>query len=154
MSGRKRLKRICWAVLIAAIAITSFLSLDNNSVYYYTPKELADLNPQKRSGKIRIGGMVKSGSIVRDRKNLQIDFILSDLDATELLVSYRGTPPDLFKENSGVIAEGQLSSDFSSFAASKLLVKHSEEYKRPDIHPSLESELVKKSLFSTKKGPE
>ena len=40
---------------------------------------------------------------------------------------YRGITPDLFRENSGVVAEGRFQAD-GLFVASEILAKHDENY--------------------------
>jgi cytochrome c-type biogenesis protein CcmE len=46
-------------------------------------------------------------------------------------VRFRGIPPDLFKENSGVVAEGRF--EGPTFVANNLLAKHDERYMPPEM---------------------
>jgi cytochrome c-type biogenesis protein CcmE len=48
-----------------------------------------------------------------------------------VLVSYRGILPDLFREGSGVVAEGKLAPD-QTFVADNILAKHDERYMPPE----------------------
>ena len=47
-------------------------------------------------------------------------------------MTFKGVPPDLFREGSGVVAEGQGQRD-GSFVATNLLAKHDEKYQPPEM---------------------
>lgn len=147
MSSRKTKWIIGTVVIVGTIVSVSFVSMDQNSVYFYTPQEAVTKAPTLSKENIRVGGMVKAGSMEWDRQQLDLKFILSDLKGSEISVQHRGTPPDLFKENAGVIVEGNISEDGNAFVATKLMVKHSEEYRQPE-HGSakLDKTLLTKSL--------
>ena len=85
--------------------------------------------------KIRIGGLVKKGSI--DKVGTTINFIITDLK-NEVLVSYDGLVPNLFSEGKGVVAEGMLQ-DRKYFIADKILAKHDENYMPPEVSKALEN---------------
>ena len=61
----------------------------------------------------------------------EIRFIVTDLK-NEIIVSYRGTVPNLFAEEKGVIAEGVLQ-DKKYFIAKRILAKHDENYMPPEL---------------------
>jgi len=74
--------------------------------------------------------------------------VISDLKGHEIKVSHKGTPPDMFKEGQGVVVEGILSPDGKSVKSRRLMVKHSEEYKKPGDHAGTPNkELLEKSIF-------
>ena len=81
------------------------------------------------SKKIRVGGMVKKNSIEIEDKKLK--FVITDFK-NEILVSYRGTVPNLFSEEKGVIAEGKFN-DKKFFLADRILAKHDENYMPPEL---------------------
>jgi cytochrome c-type biogenesis protein CcmE len=146
--NHKRLKWILGCAVIACAVLTlSFMSLKGNSVYFYTTDEAMNKAQTLQKSEIRIGGMVKGGSVSWDRRTLRLEFIISNLKGHDISVEHQGSPPDLFKENSGVVVEGRLSSDGTHFAASKLMVKHSEEYRKPDGTHSMDRNLLEKSIF-------
>ena len=122
--------------LIIAISI-SLKVLEDNVLYYLSPTEVKEKEYIDLKEKIRIGGMVKNKSlkknvtIVNDKKVEKISFIITDLNK-EILVSYIGILPDLFREGQGIIAEGKLHSQ-KSFIAEKVLAKHDENYMPPEI---------------------
>ena len=75
--------------------------------------------------------MVVAGSIARARDGVSIRFAVTDGRATTP-VSFTGITPDLFRERSGVVAEGTFRPD-GSFVASNLLAKHDEKYMPPEL---------------------
>ena len=77
---------------------------------------------------IRLGGMVKPGSVKTD--NNEIKFIVTDYKK-EIIVIYQGTVPALFAEGKGVVAEGKLQ-DKKFFLAKRILAKHDENYMPPN----------------------
>ena len=79
--------------------------------------------------KIRVGGMVKKNSVIINDE--EIKFIITDFK-NELKISYSGTVPNLFSEEKGVVAEGQLQ-DKTFFIADRILAKHDENYMPPEL---------------------
>ena len=109
-------------------------TLDDNVLYFYSPSEIGENNEIVFKKDIRIGGMVKNGS-VRTNQN-EIKFIVTDYKS-EIIVSYQGTVPALFAEGKGVVAEGSLK-DKKFFLAKRILAKHDENYMPPEIKESIE----------------
>jgi len=66
--------------------------------------------------------------------SLNTKFIITD-NLKELIISYNGLLPDLFKEKQGVIAKGIFNKNI--FIASELLVKHDEKYMPPEVSKTL-----------------
>ena len=73
--------------------------------------------------------MVKKDSVFNNSE--EIKFIITDFE-NEILVSYSGSTPNLFSEEKGVIAEGRLN-DKKFFIAERILAKHDENYKPPEL---------------------
>ena len=137
MYGRKVKLRFFFVVLVLIIlSLSVFLilkSLEENVIYFQSPSEIKSLSSVDKK-KIRIGGMVKDGSILIEEKNVK--FIVTDFKH-EINVIYSGVIPNLFAENKGVVAEGFLK-DKSLFLASKILAKHDENYMPPEVKAALE----------------
>ena len=140
-----------WILLVfsvaAAIIAVSFLKLSDQLVYFYTPMEAIAKASDLSDRDIRVGGMVETGSVVWDRDAIALNFALTDLNGHRVIVDFKGTPPDMFKESQGVVAEGKISADGERFIATNLFVKHSEEYKQPDDPNRMDQEQLQKSLF-------
>ena len=54
----------------------------------------------------------------------------------DLIVSYTGVLPDLFREGQGVVAEGALD-ETGALVASQILAKHDEKYMPPEVVAAL-----------------
>ena len=78
--------------------------------------------------------MVRPGSLRRHADGVTIDFVVGDDSNATIRVRYTGITPDLFREGSGVIAEGRFRPD-GSFVASEILAKHDENYQPPELGP-------------------
>ena len=119
-----------------AILIIFFVlkSLEDNVVYFLSPTEIHNKSDVSFNKKIRVGGLVKMGSIKR-KENIT-NFIITDLQ-NEIVVSYNGIVPNLFSEGKGVVAEGKLK-DKKYFIADKILAKHDENYMPPEVSEILE----------------
>ena len=137
MYGRKVKLRLSFILLILTILILSvFLilkSLEENVVYFQSPTEIQSLSEVDKK-KIRVGGMVKVGSISMEVK--EIKFIITDFK-NDINVIYSGVVPNLFTEGKGVVAEGYLK-DKNFFLATKILAKHDENYMPPEVKAALE----------------
>jgi cytochrome c-type biogenesis protein CcmE len=113
------------AVLLAMSAMRS------QAAFFYAPGDVARKGlPLDQA--VRIGGMVKQGSIRRHPDGVTIDFVVRDETRATIPVRYRGITPDLFRENSGVIAEGRFRPD-GIFVATEILAKHDENYMPPEL---------------------
>ncbi len=113
------------AVLLAMSAMRS------QAAFFYAPGDVARKGlPLDQA--VRIGGMVKQGSIRRHPDGVTIDFVVRDETRATIPVRYRGITPDLFRENSGVIAEGRFRPD-GTFVATEILAKHDENYMPPEL---------------------
>ena len=137
MYGRKVKLRFFFIILILVTLILSvFLvlkSLEENVIYFKSPSDVQILS-EIENKKIRIGGMVKEGSInIVDKK---LNFIITDFEY-EISVVYSGLVPNLFAEGKGVVAEGFLK-DKSFFSATKILAKHDENYMPPEVKEAIE----------------
>ncbi|HHL32489.1 MAG TPA: cytochrome c maturation protein CcmE [Oceanospirillales bacterium] len=117
------------------IAVTLFLTAFNENILFYkSPSEvLAGDYPQARN--FRIGGMVKKGSINKSTTSLEVNFVVTDY-AQDIKVHYTGLLPDLFRDDQGMIAIGQLDGN-GIFQAEEILAKHDENYMPPEVAASM-----------------
>ena len=129
MIRKNRLNKIYLIIffLLSISLITFFIlrALEKNIDLYLTPSDLkaVDFN---QSDDFKLGGMVKVGSLEK-LEGLEIRFIVTDFES-EMTVIYEGVLPNLFKENSGVVATGTLNADQNQFIAKEILAKHDENY--------------------------
>lgn len=130
-AARKR--RLTWiaaiAVVVAGVTFAVIQAFNDNMVFFYTPSELmAGKVPAGRS--YRLGGMVEVGSVQKEAGTLKVAFTVTDKN-NKIPVTYTGIVPDLFKEGTGVVAEGQLRN--GTFEAHTILAKHDENYMPPGV---------------------
>ena len=113
---------------VAGSAALALSGLRDQASFFYSPSDARrDGLPLGRA--VRLGGMVAAGSIRRAPDGISIRFVVTDGQATTP-VAFTGIAPDLFRERSGVVAEGEFRPD-GSFLATNLLAKHDERYMPP-----------------------
>ncbi len=109
---------------------------------FFTPTEIAE-GKVPAGQNIRIGGMVKQGSLVSDGlEGTRIEFIATDTNA-EIPVAYTGVLPDLFREGQGVVADGVVD-EHGIFQARQILAKHDENYMSAEVKAALDAAEKKK----------
>jgi cytochrome c-type biogenesis protein CcmE len=134
-------------VIAAAVVTVSFASLQENLVYFYTPSEAVAKAAELSTQTIKVGGLVKPASVVWVPEQLSLSFVVTDPNGKDIEVKHSGTPPDMFKEGQGVVVEGRIDDAGKMMVARNLMVKHSEEYKKPDDHSSMNKALLEQSMF-------
>jgi cytochrome c-type biogenesis protein CcmE len=131
---RKNQRLILLILAVAAMlgaVLLAMSAMRSQAAFFYAPGDVAGAGlPLDRA--VRVGGMVRPGSIRRHPDGVTIDFIVGDQTAATIRVRYRGITPDLFREGSGVIAEGRFQPD-GLFVASEILARHDENYMPPEL---------------------
>jgi cytochrome c-type biogenesis protein CcmE len=126
---RLTLALLALAAVIGA-ALLALSALKDQASFFYAPSDVVkDGLPLGKA--VRLGGMVEAGSIKHLPDGISIRFVVTDNKAT-VPVRFSGIVPDLFREKSGVVAEGQFQPD-GSFVATNLLAKHDEKYMPPQV---------------------
>ncbi len=98
--------------------------------------QAATLAPGQR---IRLGGLVEKGTIVRDQGTE--GGIFGHRQGTVRKGRLFGILPDLFREEQGVITEGSFGPD-GVFIADSVLAKHDENYMPKEVADSLKAKGV------------
>ncbi len=139
---KKRLMAVVLILIGVGIATALFLTaFKENILFYKSPSEILQGDyPKARN--FRVGGMVKKGSIVKSTNSLDIEFMVTDY-AQDIKVHYSGILPDLFRDDQGMIAIGQLDKK-GIFQAEEILAKHDENYMPPEVAASLKDKKDKK----------
>ena len=134
MIARPKHQRLVLVILalvaILGAVLLAMWGIKDRAAYFYTP---ADIVAGKAiAGKpMRLGGMVERGSVQRKSDGVTTSFLVEDGEA-RVPVTYRGILPDLFREGSGVVAEGKMTAD-GLFVADNILAKHDERYMPPEL---------------------
>lgn len=124
----KHQRLILALVALAALVGAGLLAasaLKDEAAYFYAPADVRSKGVEPGKA-IRLGGMVVKGSLKRAADGVTIHFEVTDGKAT-VPASFSGIAPDLFKEGSGVVAEGAFDGK-GVFVATNLLAKHDERY--------------------------
>jgi cytochrome c-type biogenesis protein CcmE len=115
------------AVVIVVVAWLAFSGIGNALVYYQTPSELLARGGEAIGQQVRLGGLVKPGSVSGPVTDLT--FVVTD-GTTEISVHSASAPTSSFREGIGAVVEGRLTSQ-GVFEASRVIVKHDENYVAP-----------------------
>jgi cytochrome c-type biogenesis protein CcmE len=127
------MRRYTWFVVPAiglAVLLTGFLiyTISDDLVYYRTPSEVAAMPADGDTGaRLRLGGQVLTGSI--EERDGIVAFIVTD-GHYAVQVEHRGTPQQLFREEIGVVLEGDW--DGRVFRSDTMIIKHDEQYRTED----------------------
>jgi cytochrome c-type biogenesis protein CcmE len=127
-------------LVLLVVAVTAMLgavflamsALSDQAAYFYSPGDVARDGAPPVGRAVRIGGMVQGGSLRRDPDGVTIHFVVKDETPNTIPVRFTGIVPDLFKENSGVVAEGRFQPG-GLFLADNILAKHDENYMPPRL---------------------
>ena len=119
-------------VIAAALVLTA---LRDQIVFFYSPTDVQTRGVET-GHPIRLGGLVKDGSWVRDGQLNR--FVVTD-GATEIAAQYVGILPDLFRDGQGVVAEGAIGPD-GTFVATNVLAKHDENYLPREVVDALKAQ--------------
>ena len=132
---RKKLMWVMFTLAGAAIAVVLVIyAIGQQTDYYFDATALAP-GEAPQAMRIRAGGMVVAGSVQRAPDDpLSIEFAITDFEST-VPGTYQGILPDLFAENSGVVATGKMQGD--TFVAGEVLAKHDENYMPPEVAKSM-----------------
>jgi cytochrome c-type biogenesis protein CcmE len=128
------------AVLGAVLLAMS--ALKDQAAYFLSPSDA--LHDHVAPGRaVRLGGMVTKGSITRLPDGVTIRFLVTD-NAASVPVQFKGLVPALFREGSGVVADGRFDRG-GLFVADTILAKHDERYMPPQVAQSMKGEALHKS---------
>ena len=135
---KQKLTIVLFILLGSAVTIGLVLYAFNQGLnVFFTPTEIAE-GKVPAGQNIRIGGMVKQGSLVSDGlEGTRIEFITTDYNA-DVPVAFTGVLPDLFREGQGVVADGVIGED-GVFHAKQILAKHDENYMSAEVKAALDA---------------
>ncbi len=131
---QRRLVLIGGGLSVLAVAVALMLNAFRGSIVFFnSPTDVVE-NHVEPGTRIRLGGLVKDGSLVRG-KGLRVRFVVTD-GSRDIPVTYQGLLPDLFREGQGVVAEGALDGS-GVFKADTILAKHDATYMPKEVVDAL-----------------
>lgn len=150
---KSRNKRFVFVILgLVGVGLAYLLAnsaLQSNISYFFSPSQVA-ANEAPLDQVIRIGGMVKKGTLQRQPDGLTVEFVITD-EAADVTTRYTGILPDLFKEEQGAVAKGKLGQD-GIFYAEEVLAKHDESYVPPEVADAMQAAKDKKAAEQQEKA--
>jgi cytochrome c-type biogenesis protein CcmE len=138
MHPKRKKKLIIILALLTGVGLIVGLvlyALSQNINLFFSPSDIvAGKAPLEQ--RIRAGGMVREGSVVRAQDSLQVEFVMTDY-AQDVKVAFDGILPDLFREGQGIVAQGKLQAN-GVFVADEVLAKHDENYMPPEVTEAID----------------
>lgn len=133
MSGNHRQRRLflvgALAVAATALGVVAYGGIGENLVYFWEPTQLREAGDDAYGAQIRLGGLVKAGTLEWNEGTQELRLVVTDGKA-EVPVHARGAPPQMLREGIGVVVEGTMTRE-GTFETDRLMVKHSNEYRAP-----------------------
>ena len=150
MKRRTRLFMLgAFVVAAIAFAVIAGSGINENLVYYWTPTDLQAAGNKAYGATIRLGGMVAPGSI-RNQGGTGLEFDVRDGGGV-VHVKTSGVPPQMFRENIGVVVEGTMvRGDY--FQTNRLMVSHNNEYKAPEGGHPVDKKELERMMKSVEQG--
>lgn len=128
---KQRLMLVIFILLFSSIAVGLLVfALRENINLFYPPSKIA-AGEVPHNTRIRAGGCVKPGTILRSNETLEVTFIITD-GVAEVPVAYHGILPDLFAEGEAAVINGMLDNK-GVLQAAEVLAKHDENYMPPEV---------------------
>ena len=118
------------AVAAAALLAITLGGIGKNLVYYWGPTELHAAGDKAIGATIRLGGLVKRGTLVKHPDGSTLEFDVIDRPGAAVHVITHSVPPQMFREGIGVVVEGTMTRD-DYFDSDRLMVKHGNGYQPP-----------------------
>lgn len=129
-------------------------NIGDNIVYFLTPAELLAKGEEAYGAPVRLGGVVKAGSVQWNAEALDLRFVMKE-EGGEVAVHSKGAPPQMFQSDMGVIVEGRLARTADGqplFEATNLMVRHSNEYQPPHDGRPMPKEIYKSLVKEPKQN--
>ncbi len=115
-------------ILIVLVTITwlAISGIQESKTYYVTVAELQKMGDEAYARRLRVGGDVEPGSIVRSADRVQ--FVLRQENrALKVVYTGRDPLPDTFRDNAQALADGRMGRD-GVFEAKKIQAKCASKY--------------------------
>lgn len=118
-------------VVLGAVLVFIVVQARGASLYYRNADEAVAQKAELGQDRFRLQGVVV-GEPVDDGTDKIFDVAYAGVAVT---VRHTGKEPALFKPGLPVVAEGSWNAAGTEFASDRLLVKHTEDYKKADTDP-------------------
>jgi len=137
MAMKRKHKRLTFVIVAMALMGLAtglvLFALGDGVSLFHSPTDIVEKHPGPDQ-RIRLGGLVEEGSVVREEGSAVVNFKVTDME-NSVAVTYEGLLPDLFREGQGIVAEGRMQNGV--FVAADVLAKHDENYMPPEVADAL-----------------
>jgi cytochrome c-type biogenesis protein CcmE len=123
-------------VVIGTLIWLATAGIKDNQTYYKTVAELNQMGDKAYTKRLRVGGDISTGSIVRKGNVVEFTLVQEKLN---LRVAYDGSDPlpDTFREGAQALADGRMGRD-GVFHANKVQAKCASKYEaKPGGKPAV-----------------
>lgn len=143
---------ILMVLIIGSLVWLAVGGITDTKTYYKTIPELQKMGATAHAQRLRVGGDVQPGSIVKN--GAQVSFVLHQ-GAQTLNVIYLGTDPlpDTFKDNAIALADGRLGPN-GVFEANKIQAKCASKYEAKPPQRAVSHESPLPSKISALRAPQ
>jgi cytochrome c-type biogenesis protein CcmE len=133
-------------LIIGSLVWLAMGGIRDTKTYYKTIPEVEKMGPDAANHRLRVGGDVKPGSIVKTGS--QVNFVLHQ-GAQTLHVVYTGLDPlpDTFRDNAQALADGRMGAD-GVFVANKIQAKCASKYEAKPPQRNLTHEAPTQKISS------
>jgi|SRR5690554_5489182 len=128
---KQRLIVVLFIVILSSVAIGLLLYAIRDNINLFYPPAAFTSGEVPYDVRLRGGGCVEPGSVMRNPDSLEVRFVLVD-KLGSLKVQYEGILPDLFAEGEAAVVNGIWKED-QVFYADQVLAKHDENYMPPEV---------------------
>jgi len=133
LKKRRRIQIIALAfVALAGSTALIGYAMRDGIAFFFSPSQVMAA-PPPATQTFRIGGLVETGSLIRDRGET-VTFRVTD-GAVAIPVAYTGILPDLFAEGQGMVGQGRYIE--GTFQAVEILARHDETYMPSEVIEAL-----------------
>jgi cytochrome c-type biogenesis protein CcmE len=122
-------------IIVGTLIWLATAGIKENQTYYKTISEVSQMGDQAYTKRLRVGGDVAEGTIVR--KGGVVEFMLVQ-EKLNLKVAYEGSDPlpDTFRNGAQALADGRMGRD-GVFHANKIQAKCASKYEaKPGMKPA------------------
>ena len=137
---------ISLAAAAIGFAVIAGSGISRNLVYYWSPTDISHAGDKAYGATIRLGGQIAPGSIRTGNGSL-LDFDVTDRTTT-VHVKSNGVPPQMFRENVGVVVEGTMTRG-GYFQCNRLMVSHNNQYRPPKGGHAMTKEELQRLMRTT-----
>jgi len=136
LKKRRRIQIIALAfVALAGSTALIGYAMRDGIAFFFSPSQVIAA-PPPATQMFRIGGLVETGSLIRDRGET-VTFRVTD-GAEAIPVAYTGILPDLFAEGQGMVGQGRYID--GTFQAVEILARHDETYMPSEVIDALKAQ--------------